>query len=140
VGEDLSGSNVNRSYTLAATCIAIFTFTLVFLYPRYVNGEAIAWLFQAVLVVLGSATFSFVFSSLLYYGASLQGRIEPVERARFSRWADRLWLLGYTLLFLDPSIVLASVHLIGVGAIWFVLWMIYVGFVLWLFPRVQSRP
>jgi hypothetical protein len=34
MGDDLAAANVNRSYSLAATSIAIFTFTLVFLYPR----------------------------------------------------------------------------------------------------------
>lgn len=33
-------------------------------------------LFQATLVVMGVATFSFVFASFYYYGSSLGGRIE----------------------------------------------------------------
>jgi len=39
MGDGLASSNVNRSYSLAATCIAIFTFTLIFLYPRFASGE-----------------------------------------------------------------------------------------------------
>ena len=39
MGDDLAASNVNRSYSLAATSIAIFTFLLFFLYPRFVSGE-----------------------------------------------------------------------------------------------------
>jgi hypothetical protein len=42
MGDNLATANVNRSYSLAATSIAIFTFTLFFLYPRFVSGEAIA--------------------------------------------------------------------------------------------------
>jgi hypothetical protein len=38
MGDDLAAANVNRSYSLAATSIAIFTFMLIFLYPRYVSG------------------------------------------------------------------------------------------------------
>ena len=34
MGDDLGASNVNRSYSLAATSIAIFTFMLIFLYPN----------------------------------------------------------------------------------------------------------
>ena len=35
MGDELATSNVNRSYSLAATSIAIFTFVLFFLYPRF---------------------------------------------------------------------------------------------------------
>ena len=57
MGDDLAAANVNRSYSLAATSIAIFTFMLFFLYPRFASGEINALLFQATLVVMGVATF-----------------------------------------------------------------------------------
>ena len=56
MGDDLAASNVNRSYSLAATSIAIFTFMLIFLYPRFASGEVNPLLFQATLVVMGVAT------------------------------------------------------------------------------------
>jgi hypothetical protein len=138
VGDDLAASNANRSYSLAATSIAIFTFMLIFLYPRFASGEVSALLFQATLVVMGVATFSFVFASLHYYGSSLGGRIDDAERARYSRRGDRFWLLGYTLLFLDPSLILLSVGLLVVGSLWFALWLVYVLFVIRYFPRVET--
>ena len=139
MGDDLAVSNANRSYSLAATSIAIFTFMLIFLYPRFASGEVSALLFQATLVVMGVATFSFVFASLHYYGSSLGGRrIDDADRARYSRRGDRFWLLGYTLLFLDPSLILFSVGLVVVGSVWFALWLVYVLFVIRYFPRVQT--
>ncbi|HEY3126962.1 MAG TPA: hypothetical protein VGK07_07860 [Candidatus Limnocylindria bacterium] len=138
MSDDLAASNVNRSYSLAATSIAIFTFMLIFLYPRFANGEINPLLFQATLGVMGVATFSFVFASHYYYGSSLGGRIDDAERARYSRRADRFWLLGYTLLFLDPSLILFSVGLLVVGSAWFALWLVYVLFVIRYFPRVQT--
>jgi hypothetical protein len=138
MGDDLAASNVNRSYSLAATSIAIFTFTLIFLYPRFASGEVNAVLFQATLVVMGMATFSFVFASFYYYGSSLGGRIGDAERARYSRRADRFWLLGSTLLFLDPSLVLFSVGLLVVGSAWLALWLMYMLFAIRYFPRVQT--
>ena len=57
MGDELATSNVNRSYSLAATSIAIFTFVLFFLYPRFASGEINALLFQVTLVVMGVATF-----------------------------------------------------------------------------------
>lgn len=138
MGDDLAASNVNRSYSLAATSIAIFTFMLIFLYPRYVNGEANALLFQATLIVMAVATFSCVFAAFHYYGASLGGRIDDVERAMYSRRGDRLWLVGYSLLFLVPSLILFTVGLYLVGSTWLALWLVYVVFVARYFPRVQT--
>ena len=138
MGEDLAGSNVTRSYSLAATSIAIFTFMLFFLYPKFENGAINALLFQATLIVMGVATFSFVFASLHYYGSSLGGRLDDAERALYSRRGDRFWLLGYTLLFLDPSLILFSVGLRAVGFVWVALWLVYVVFVIRYFPRVQT--
>ena len=92
MGDELAAANVNRSYSLAATSIAIFTFLLFFMYPRFATGEVDALLFQATLIVMGVATFSFAFASLYYYGSSLSGRIDDAERIRFSRRGDHFWL------------------------------------------------
>ena len=138
MGDDLAPSNVNRSYSLAATSIAIFTFMLLFLYPRFTSGEVNALLFQVMLVVMGVATFSFVFASFFYYCSSLGSRIDDAERALYSRRGDRFWLLGCILLFLDPSLILFSVGLLAVGSVWFALWLVYLLFVIRSFPRVQT--
>jgi hypothetical protein len=137
--DGLATSNVNRAYSLGATSIAIFLFMLIFLYPRFASGEINAFVFQAALVVMGVATFSFVFASLYYYAASLGSRIDDAERALYSQRGDRFWLLGYTLLFLDPSLILFSVRLLAVGATWLALWLAYLLFVIRYFPRVHAR-
>jgi hypothetical protein len=138
MSDDLAAANVNRSYQLAASSIAIFTFLLFFLYPRFANGQVDALPFQATLIVMGVATFSFAFASFYYYGASLGGRIDTPERAKYSRRADRVWLLGCVLLFLAPSMILFTVRLLAVASAWFGLWLLYVLFLIRYFPRVQS--
>ena len=138
MGDDLAASNANRSYSLAATSIAIFTFMLLFLYPQFARGEINALLFQATLLVIGVATFSFVFASLYYYCSSLGSRIGDAERALYSQRGDRFWLLGYTLLFLDPSLILFAIGLLVVAFVWFALWLVYLLFVIRYFPKVQA--
>ncbi len=138
MGDDLAAANVNRSYSLAATSIAIFTFMLFFLYPRFTSGEINALLFQATLVVMGVATFSFVFASLCYYYSSLGDRIDDAERATYSRRGDRFWLVGYTLLFLAPSLILFSIGLRAIGSVWCALWLVYLIFAIRYFPRLQT--
>ena len=139
MAEEVAAANVNRSYQLAASSIAIFTFLMFFLYPKYSSGEVNAFAYQTALIVMGVATFSFAFSSFYYYGASLGARLGEVERARYSRRGDRLWLLGCVLLFLTPSLILFTVGLLVVAAAWFGLWLVYVAFVLRHFPRVQTE-
>src|SRR5262245_23273583 len=131
--------NVNRSYSLAATSIAIFTFMLLFLYPRFASGAVNALLFQATLTVMGVVTFSFVFASFYYYCSSLGSRIDDFERTLYFRRGDRFWLLGATLLFLVPSLILFTVGLLAVGSAWFALWVVYLLFVIRYFPRIQAR-
>ena len=66
MADELAAANVNRSYQLAASSIAIFTFLLFFLYPKFVSGDANPWSFQAALIGMGVATFSFAFASFSY--------------------------------------------------------------------------
>ena len=134
----MRASNVNRSYGLAATSIAIFTFTLFFLYPRFASGEINALLFQITLVAMAVATFSFVFASFYYYCSSLGSRIDDAERAMYSWRGDRFWLLGNTRPFLAPSLILFSVGLLAVGSVWFALWLVYLLFVIRYFPKIQT--
>jgi hypothetical protein len=85
MGDDLAASNANRSYSLAATSIAIFMFMLFFLYPKFARGEINALLFQATLLVIGVATFSFVFASLYYSAPRLAaGSVMPSELCTLS--------------------------------------------------------
>lgn len=139
MADDLAGANVNRAYSLAATSITVFTFTMVFLYPKYLTGDVNGGLFQATLVVMALATFAFVLTTFHYYGSSLGSRVDEVSRATFARRGDILWLLGFALLFLEPSLVLFTVGLNVVGAIWLVLWIVSAVIVARYFPLVRTR-
>ncbi len=136
--EDLAAVNVTRSYTLAGTNIAIFTFMLFFLYPRFESGRINPVLFQATLIAMGVATFSLVFATLHYYRCSLGERISDDERTRHARRADRFWLLGYTTMFLAPSLVLFLLGLHIVASVWLGFWLLYLFFVVLYFPRIQT--
>ena len=138
--EDIAAVNVTRSYTLAGTNIAIFTFMLFFLYPRFESGRINSILFQATLTAMGVATFSLVFATLHYYRCSLSGRMNDTERTLQARRADRFWLLGYTTMFLAPSLVLFLVRLHVVASVWLAFWLLYLFFVVRYFPRLHTPP
>ena len=110
----------------------------MFLYPRSVTGEINSLLFQTTLVVIGVATFSSVLAAFHYYASSLSGHIDDAERAVIGRRGDRLWFVGYSLLFLAPSLILFAVGLIFVGVAWLGLWLVYLLFAIRYFPRVLT--
>ena len=136
--EDLAAANVNRAYSIASTNIAIFTFLLFFLYPRFEAGSCNRALFLFTLVAMGVATFSLVFANLYYYRLSLGDRMSEVERARHGRRGDGFWLFGYTVTFLAPSLVLFTIGLLSVASVWLALWLVYVLFMLRYFKNVQT--
>ena len=139
MGEDIAAANVNRTYILSGTNIAIFTFMLFFLYPRFESGKINPSLFQFTLIVMGVAAFSFVFATLHYYRCSLSGRMSEADSTLYARRGDRFWLLGYTMMFLAPSLVLFLVGLLAVASIWLGLWVVYVFFAIRYFPKVQTE-
>jgi len=138
--EDLAAVNVTRAYTVAGSNIAILTFMLFFLYPRFESGRINPVLFQATLIAMGVATFSLVFATLHYYRCSLGGRMSDTERTLQARRADRFWLLGYTTMFLAPGLVLILLRLHLVASVWLAFWLVYLFFVVRYFPRLQTQP
>ena len=130
--------NVTRTYTLAASNIAIFTFMLFFLYPKFESGRLNPLLFQVTLIAMGIATFSLVFATLHYYRCSLGGAMSDAERMQHLRRADGFWLLGYTTMFLAPSLVLFLIGLWAVASVWLAFWLVYLFFVVRYFPRIQT--
>jgi hypothetical protein len=139
MGEDIAAANVNRTYILSGTNIAIFTFMLFFLYPRFETGKISPSLFQLTLIVMGVAAFSFVFATLHYYRCSLSGRMSEGDSTLYAQRADRFWLLGYTMMFLAPSLVLFLVGLLTVASVWLGLWIVYLFFAIRYFPKVQTE-
>ena len=138
MGEDIAAANVSRTYVLSGTNIAIFTFMLFFLYPRFESGKINPLLFQFTLIVMGVAAFSFVFASLHYYRCSLGGGMSEADSTLYARRADRFWLLGYTMMFLAPSLVLFLVGLLAVASVWLAFWLVYLVFAIRFFPKVQT--
>ncbi len=135
---DIANSNVNRNITLAGTSVAIFTFLLFFLYPRYFSGEIDAILFQFTLAVIVSVIFSLVISALYYYGTTLTLSLRPEQATTIFGKAEAFWLVGYSLLLLEPSLILFTVNLLAVGLYALVLWFSYL-YLTWLQFKKQTK-
>ena len=135
---DIANSNVNRNITLAGTSVAIFTFLLFFLYPRYFSGEINAILFQFTLAIIVSVIFALVISALYYYGTALTLTLRPEQATNIFGKAEAFWLVGYSLLLLEPSLILFTVNLIAVGLYGLVLWFSYL-YLTWLQFKKQTK-
>ncbi len=135
---DVAEGNVNRTWAMAGTSIAIFTFTLVFLYPRFSSGAIDPILFQIALTVIGFSIFSFVFSMIYYYKLTLALSLGIAKPEKFRRKAETLWVIGFSLLVLEPSLILLSVGLVAVAVVFLVLWISYFIFVVHVFIETQS--
>lgn len=136
---DIANSNVNRNITLAGTSVAIFTFLLFFLYSRYQSGSIDSILFQFTLAVIVSVIFCLVFSATYYYATTVSLLIEKEHpRSIFGR-ADGFWLLGYTLLLLEPSLILFTVSLPYVAVYALILWFAYLFLTLLQYTKLQPR-
>ena len=135
---DIAEANVNRNITLAGTSVAIFTFLLFFLYPRYLSGDINTVLFQFTLAIIVSVIFSLVISALYYYGTTLTLSLAPGQVTNIFGKAEAFWLIGYSLLLLEPSLILFTVNLLVVGLYALVLWFSYL-LLTWLQFRKQTK-
>lgn len=135
---EIANGNVNRNITLAGTSLAIFTFLLFFLYPRYLTGEIDGTLFQFTLAIIVSVIFCLVHSATYYYLTVLTLSLpRELVVVAFGK-AEAFWLAGYSLLLLEPSLILFTVKLPVVGSYAMVLWFSYL-FVTGLLYRRQTR-
>ena len=135
---DIANGNVNRNITLAGTSVAIFTFLLFFLYPQYLSGKINGILFQFTLAIIVSVIFSLVQSATYYYGRVLTLSLPREQAATIFGKAEAFWLLGYSLLLLEPSLILFTIDLPVVGSYALILWFSYL-FLTWLQLRKQTK-
>ncbi|HYY91420.1 MAG TPA: hypothetical protein VE955_05470 [Candidatus Dormibacteraeota bacterium] len=78
-------------------------------------GEINPILFQFTLGVIVSVIFSLVISALYFYGTTVTMTLPPEKVKTIFGKAEAFWLIGYTLLLLEPSLILFTVNLVVVG-------------------------
>jgi hypothetical protein len=90
---DLVASLVNRTVTLVGSSMAIFTFILFFLYPRYASNAIDPVLFQVTLTFIVLVIFVFGFSGFTTMGFSESKRLREnayyyAEATSSSSWGS----------------------------------------------------
>ncbi|TMI17718.1 hypothetical protein E6H32_08110 [Candidatus Bathyarchaeota archaeon] len=121
---DLAAANVNRAGTLVGSTIAVFTFLLFFLYPRFSSGSIDPVLFQITLTIVVLTILSFSLSGLFSYRIGVLKMNSTKKRASM-RGAALFWLIGTLLAVLEPALILFTVGLTIVGTIALGAWVVY---------------
>ncbi|OLE91355.1 MAG: hypothetical protein AUF79_05010 [Crenarchaeota archaeon 13_1_20CM_2_51_8] len=121
---DLAAANVNRAGTLVGSTIAVFTFLLFFLYPRFSSGQIDPVLFQVTLTIIVLTILSFSLSGLFYYRVGVLKLTTARKRASMQMGA-LFWLVGTLFVILEPALILFTVGLIVVGVVALGAWLLY---------------
>jgi hypothetical protein len=121
---DLAAANVNRAGTLGGSTIAVFTFLLFFLYPRYSSGQIDPVLFQLTLTIIIMTILTFSLSGLYYYRIGVLKLNTAKKRASMQRGA-LFWLFGTLFVILEPALILFTVGLVAVGVVALIAWLLY---------------
>jgi hypothetical protein len=126
---DLAPANVTRAGTLLGSTIAVFTFLLFFLYPRFSSGQIDPVLFQITLTIIVLTILSFSLCALFCYRIGVL-RMTSTEKQASMQTGALLWIIGTLLVVLEPALILFTIGLTIVGVVAFVAWFLYTLFVL----------
>ena len=114
-----------RSLTggLAGTSIAILTFVLIFLYPRWTSGEINGLLFQATLLNIVLAVFLMSISTVLFWMVMEAILARHPLAPGLIRGAEGTFVVSTILLLLEPALILFTVQVNYVAAVALALWL-----------------
>jgi O-antigen/teichoic acid export membrane protein len=127
---ELATSNVNRAATLVGSSMAVFTFLLFFLYPRYSSGQIDPILFQVTLALIVFTIFSFGFSGLYYYGLVGISKLSSAKKQAYFRRANLFFVLGLLFAVAEPALILFTIGLTLLGLVALTLWLLYTYFIM----------
>ncbi len=127
---DYVTSNLNRSVTLIGSNLAIFTFVLIFLYPRYASNQLNGVLFQATLTSSLLAIFLFGIARVHYFEIVAMAKASIETKMQLVRRGDLLFVVSLLLATAEPALILFTLDLTGVGIIAAVLWTLYAVFLI----------
>jgi hypothetical protein len=130
IDRNFVASNLNRAVTLIGSNLAIFTFVLVFLYPRYASNQLNGALFQVTLTTSLLVIFLFGIAGICYFEVVAITGMDIVRRRMLVRRGDLLFavsLMGMTAL---PALILFTLSITLVAIIATILWALYAVFII----------
>jgi hypothetical protein len=128
---DFVASNLNRTVTLIGSNLAIFTFVLVFLYPRYASNppQLNGVLFKVTLTSSLMAIFLFGIAGVYYLEVVGVAKNSVARKRALIQRGDALFVLSLLLGTAMPALILFTLGIMRVAIIATILWALYAGFI-----------
>ena len=114
---------------MVGSSMAVFTFLLFFLYPRFSSGQIDPVLFQITLALIVFTIFSFGFSGLYYYGLVGISKMSTAKKQSYFRRANLFFVLGLLFAVAEPALILFTIGLTVLGVVALTLWLLYTYFI-----------
>ena len=129
---DLCAANLNRTVSLIGSNLAIFTFVLVFLFPRYASDQLNGILFQVTRAASLLAVFLFVISGVSYFEAIALAKLSMARKRSLIRRGDSTFVMGLMMSTAMPVLILFTLSgLFVVAMIACGLWALSALYILW---------
>ena len=116
--------------TLIGSNLAIFTFVLVFLFPRYASNQLNGVLFQVTLTTTLLAIFRFGISGVYYLEVVGVAKTSIARKRVLVQRGDSLFVVSLMLGTAMPALILFTLGITAVAVIATGLWALYVGFII----------
>ncbi len=120
---DYVAGNLSRVVALSGSDTAIFTFVLVFLYPRYASDQLNGVLFQVTLTSALIGIFLFVIAGLNYFEV-IMAEMSVTRKRALARRADHVYVSGVLTSTTMPALILFTLNIPIVAIIATALWTI----------------
>ncbi len=116
--------------TLIGSNLAIFTFVLVFLFPRYASNQLNGVLFQVTLTTTLLAIFLFGISGVYYLEVVGMTKTGIARERVLVQRGDSLFVVSLLLGTAMPALILFTLGITAVAVIATGLWVLYAGFII----------
>lgn len=126
---------------LGGTSVAIFTFLLFFLYPRFADGEVNPILFQLTVFAIVACVYLLVFASWYFFLFTQTLGVDEKRPIRYLTRGDACFAAAVLVLTVTPALVLFTVNLTIIGFVSLAMWAVYlVAFMQSIRDIVAKRP
>ena len=129
INREFVASNLNRAVTLIGSTLAIFTFVLFFLYPRYIANQLNSVLFQVTLTTTLLSIFLFGFAGVNYFEALGAPKASIARKKILIQRGNTMFVLALLLGTAMPALILFTINILMVATIATALWALYAGFI-----------
>lgn len=135
-------AQLNRAVAIVGSSMAVFTFLLFFLYPRFVAKEIDPILFQGTLAVIIVVVFALAFAGFFYF--EIYFSPDSAEKRLLLHRGNVLYSLGLELVTLEPAMILFTIGLYVDAILASILFLVFLFFIAQQFRRlgqsVKSAP